>query len=236
MRTILILINALIIMTVGCTLFTEQVAPDDFNPWHHKPEEVDTTASAVLIDTCDQLVNMTDTAFLTVGWYFINGSAGAVTWKYLSDGHIDQIQSNDLVTLLEIICPQFDYTFYQNGDAFAVIVDGTDNTAFQFDRVWARDAIGQIAIATEYPRGFNFFGALTPTEATYEASHRYNIRTLYNSNTPTWTADEQNTYYRTGMHFDTCKAGEWIVDAKNPLILQSVIDSAMLYEWDEVRQ
>lgn len=209
-------------------MFTSCLGWEEINNIIHyeDPEEL------VIADTCDVLEHLSDTSFVVLTLYFVNGKPDNLIWGYEENGS-QQLTSDSLPLLLEQVYPQFDYTYYESDESVTVFIDGTnDNSLFQYD-IWAGDDAGQHAHATAWGENFITYGALTYEESLFEANHRLNFKGFHLSNTD-WTEEQNNTFCRTIMHFDLCKHGEMRANFSDKPVVQTVKDSAHLYLWNQV--
>ena len=222
----------LVTLLSGCQL-TQAIEPDDWPIFHTDtiPDTpVDTiTEPIIVIDTCEFLVPIDTPAFTLLSTQFFNGVPGFFEW------HWDQDQTTylSLVALMEAKFPQYDYTYYEENSAVALIIDGVFNNSLFQAKAWTNDAIGQKALLTAFGQTFYFWGALTFEEAMIEADKRPSVKSFHFTNT-SWTVEENNRFARVCLNADLCKEGEYIARLVNAGIKPELVDSFHLFQWQFV--
>lgn len=204
-------------------------APDDFA---FTPQEEDTTALPLVLDTCESLIPAIDTAFTLIATYFFNGMPIDPVW------HVGQYSftSTNLIEVLEHFWPQFEYTYYEENGAVSVFAEGQNNNSLFQGKIWTRDLVGQKAFLTAFGQSMLVFGSLTFEEAMFESTERINIELFHNANTD-WTTEQYLAYNRNQLHAEICKLGQIRADLyleNDPPLPQTLVDSFSLFLWQQI--
>lgn len=179
-------------------------------------------------DTCHQLFNLTDTAFVCLSvpfdvtpvivgfhWY---GSNNTTTFLTL-DG------------LIDTYFPQYPHhTYYQNDKALCMFIEGTDNSSQFAGKIGVITTNSSSRIKNSNKYAIHDYGALTFEQECFEGDHRLNIH-FYTLSGTNFTQGQNDIIIRKRNHFDECKIGELFADFSFKPVSQSVRDSTTLYQW-----
>lgn len=223
MRNLAIILFALTFIT-SCELI-EQLAPDDF-VFHPPTPPVDTTGTDTIIlppDTCTELVEITEPAFVTL-YLLVDNEQDSILWEG------GNIQSYNLADVAAEIT-NLPFETYQTGKAGNIVIHGT-NDAAQFKlKVFAR------ADGAKWYFGYGsqafIFPALTASEYKGYSISLQSVDqfTSWGNNYPEPLATEIKRNI-----LGDCKKGRWYADLYYPPTTpQSLVDSFDLFQWDRIR-
>lgn len=226
-RIMAALIAATILAAIGLMASCEivpAIAPDDW-AWHPPtpPDTTDTDTIVLPPDTCTELIEITEPAFVTL-YLLVDNEQDSILWE---GGNVQSYDLGDVASAITTL----PFEAYQTNQAGTIVIHGTNN-ASQFSlKVFAR------ADGAKWYFGYGsqafIFPALTASE--YKG---YSVSLPSVDQFTFWGNDyteAEATPVKRNILGD-CKLGRSYADLHfGPPTPQGLIDSFDLFQWDRIR-